>query len=1310
MGVLLQGFFKLPPNRAVPSPADGEGGTPWWWDHLAAQANDFRKVGLTAVWLPPVLKTSAGAHPGSDGYGPFDDYDIGSKDQMGTVPTRFGSREQLQRCVATLRANGLDVYLDMVEHHRAGDPGNFVFRYKGAEGKRDIGRFPKDPLNFLPNVPRDPHLGGPARDDFPFGRELAPINAKPQGYVFNGLIDAADWLTRALDVQGYRLDDVKGLSTDFLFPFLNSKSMAGKFAFGEFFDGSRTLVNGWVFNPHGMRGRASAFDFPLRFILAAMCNNPGRFNMADLDHAGLAGISPFNAVTFVENHDTDLHQPVVTNKILGYAYILTSEGYPCIYYRDYSTDKNCFGLKRSIDNLIWIHEKLAAGPTQQRWKDFNLFAYERLGGPGLLVALNNDPAGPRTIEVATAFGTNVVLHDYTGHAPDVVTTGQGTARITVPRNADGQGYVCYSRTGTDGGFVVAARAITQEFEGAADLDLPSADSGRTVQVGRVWCERETPIRAVLRLPGLADPSEAVLEIAAPDGHVLASNTFRGPAAAHGVLEARAGRLGFHALRIRLDNAPDGARPSYKMAVTYTGSKELPAGADAGTSAPAPASPPQNAADPSEVGRWDPPFQLPNVAIHTHLLPNGKVLFWGRRDQPTGTLDEHVCTPQICDPATRTTTPTPKPTLADGRTTVNLFCSGHTLLPDGRLLVGGGHWEDGKGITQAALYDYEQNVWTPLPTMHNGRWYPTVVTLADGSAVVLSGSFATADGQHTQNNNISQVWHGTEWRPLAAFPGDGSETADPPEPVGAPLELYPCIHVAPDGRLFMSGPAKQSWFLDTQGAGTWSKLAGPNGSRAAGRRDYAPAVMYDVGKIVYIGGGNNPDAPADRQPPTAAVEVIDLTAPAPGWKPSGSMHFPRRQHNATLLADGTVLVTGGTRGFGFNDLDANEPVHEAELWDPASGQWTVLAAESVDRCYHSTAILLPDATVLSAGGGEFDIGNHTPNPPKDTHRDAQIFHPPYLFRGTRPQITTAPAEVHYGDSFTVGTSDPADIGKVTLIRLSSVTHTFNTSQRIVVLRFAVADGELRVTGPDRPEICPPGYYMLFLLSRAGVPSVAPIISVAPKVPIVLPAVHATAEARAAAPAGAFMTLEAIDNRIREQASGTRAVLGLTSKCPYGLGACWGGAYEALRSLEGVRSVRPVANAEDSTADVYLHGDILPDIDRWAEQIARVANGSYDLRGVEVSVKGNVQAQNGGLQLTGPLLDGPVILAPLEGVEKIQFDRPSGTAKPATPDELGAYERLIARYREADAVDLPVHVTGPLRRRDAEWTLHVRRFEI
>jgi alpha-amylase len=301
---------------SVPSPADGDKSVPWWWDHLAAQANAFRLAGFTAVLLPPVLKTASGAQPGADGYGPFDDYDIGSKDQKFSIPTRFGSREQLQRCVATMRANGLDVYLDTVPHQRSGGA-DFVYRYPGADGAPGTGRFPKDKLCFVPNVPRDP-IAGPVGDDFAFGDELAPVNARPPGYVMHGLIDAGDWLTRTLDVQGYRVDDVKGLAVEFVRTWLTSKAMATRFAVGEYFDGNPQTLNWWVWES-GMMGRCNVFDFSLRFLLAAMCDNNSRWDMSQLDHAGLAGVSPANAVTFIDNPDTDLSFPVVWNKTLGYA-------------------------------------------------------------------------------------------------------------------------------------------------------------------------------------------------------------------------------------------------------------------------------------------------------------------------------------------------------------------------------------------------------------------------------------------------------------------------------------------------------------------------------------------------------------------------------------------------------------------------------------------------------------------------------------------------------------------------------------------------------------------------------------------------------------------------------------------------------------------------------------------------------------------------------------------------------------------------------------------------------------------------------
>jgi galactose oxidase len=808
-----------------------------------------------------------------------------------------------------------------------------------------------------------------------------------------------------------------------------------------------------------------------------------------------------------------------------------------------------------------------------------------------------------------------------------------------------------------------------------------------------------PLHAGLAMTGLADPATALLKIVSPGGGTAAQASFQGAAAGQGILAATPAQTGFHSLHIALSNAAAGPRPPYTLSVTYTGSRTLPKPA---TGDAVPTQGTVGETDPVRVGEWSAPFDLPNVPIHSHLLPDGKVLFWGRRDRPDLTLDEHFCTPQIWDPGTGKAVAAAPPKSKDGNG-VNLFCSGHSFLPDGRLFVAGGHFKDSEGIDQASTYDFRTNTWTALDKMNNGRWYPSALTMADGTILVLSGSFAKPTGSNPQNNNIPQVWDGAVWRTLASFPGDGSQ------PVAA-LELFPCTHVAPDGRAFMSGPLPRSWFLNTTGSGTWTPLEGNGGVRDNARRDYAPSVMYDVGKIVYIGGGNNPNAPAGKQPPTSAVETIDLTHPAPAWRLTGSMHFPRRQHNATLLPDGTVLVTGGTSGFGFNDLDPNFPVHQAELWDPKTCEWTVLASEAVDRCYHSTAVLLPDATVLSGGGGEYRPDNIHDNPPGDTHRNAQIFRPPYLFRGPRPQLAQAPANVGYQETFAVDTPAPADIAKVSFIRLASTTHTNNMNQRINFLEFAVENGKLMITSPARPQLCPPGHYMLFLLDKEGRPSEAKIVRIASASAAVEALARAAAQPVTAALAPeAFMSIAELDAKVIASASGTHAVIGLTSKCPYGLGACWGGAFDALVKIDGVSAVRPIANAEDSTADVYLHGDTLPDVDRWAEQIASVANGSYDFRGVEVSVKASVRGQNGGLGLTGTLIDKPVVLAPLDQVAKVQFDRPTGRAKVATVDELAAYQRLLARYQDAGTADLSARVTGPLRQAAAGWTLHVRDFE-
>ena len=233
-------------------------------------------------------------------------------------------------------------------------------------------------------------------------------------------------------------------------------------------------------------------------------------------------------------------------------------------------------------------------------------------------------------------------------------------------------------------------------------------------------------------------------------------------------------------------------------------------------------------------------------------------------------------------------------------------------------------------------------------------------------------------------------------------------------------------------------------------------------------------MYAPGKILYAGGGRT----------TNTAEIIDLNQASPTWQNTGSMAFARRHFNVTILADGKVLATDGVAGTSFNDL--TQPVLPAELWDPATGVWTTMASSSIPRGYHSTAILLPDGTVLQSGGGN---GGGATN-----QKNAEIYSPPYLFAGDRPTITSAPETAAYGSRFSVTTPDAAAITKISLIRLGTTTHSFNMNQRYQTLDFVADAGALTVTAPTNRNLTPPGHYLLFILNAAGVPSVAKIVRI------------------------------------------------------------------------------------------------------------------------------------------------------------------------------------------------------------------------
>ena len=558
-------------NRiTVPAPVDANTpDAPWWYDYIAQNARELGRVGFTAVLYPPVCKTQSGRQPTGDGYGVFDQYDLGSKPQCGSVETRFGSRELLQRSIAVAHAAGLDVYVDVVMHQLSGGA-NGVYEYVGADGHTKNGRFPKQPGCFRGAPPRQPEDPVPVPFfDFAFGDEFVYVNCKPHRYTIDGMRGFGDWLTRSLDIQGYRVDDTKGMAVSFVREWMTTDAMAKGFCVSEYFDGSPDALAWWT-HGSGMGGRSAVFDFTLHWAMQKMCDDSG-FDMRSMNGAGYAARDPFNAVTFVDNPDTDLSpgQPIIGNKLLAYAFILTTEGYPFVYHKDYSEDRGCYGLKKWIDNLVWIHENFANGSTETRFLDTKVIVLERLQTPGLLTAISCDTWSKRTVTCQTAFGANAHLHDYTGRHHDIWTDASGRATFTIPSNAfgHGQSYLCFSRAGHDGPIRPRARATTQTFFGAADLDVRALPPNGGANAGRIWCAAGRPIQAELKLLGNTGSGATVsLHVADATGQSIGGQTYPANTAAH-ELKVTPARSGFHTLALACKGLA-GAAP-YELKVTYT---------------------------------------------------------------------------------------------------------------------------------------------------------------------------------------------------------------------------------------------------------------------------------------------------------------------------------------------------------------------------------------------------------------------------------------------------------------------------------------------------------------------------------------------------------------------------------------------------------------------------------------------------------------------------------------------------------------------------------------------------------------------
>ncbi len=457
---------------------------------------------------------------------------------------------------------------------------------------------------------------------------------------------------------------------------------------------------------------------------------------------------------------------------------------------------------------------------------------------------------------------------------------------------------------------------------------------------------------------------------------------------------------------------------------------------------------------AQGGSWGAVQAWPVVAIHTALLPNGKVLSYDSvGDGPTESYPNHTFTrATVWDPSTNVFTP------VNNQTGFNLFCSGliHTL--EGLIYAAGGNADAAlSGIRETHLFNPSSNSWNVEGLMATGRWYPSLTATSDGGILITGGGPATPEVRSPSGA-------------LRQLTGASSTKASG--------RLYSWLKQAPNGNITYLGPDQQLAHLSLAGAGAWTT----RGSRDAVYRDYGSTAIYDVNRALVSGGGT----------PTNSAVTINLdTAVA---TPTGSMSFPRRQHNLVTLPDGRVLAVGGhSSSAGLVDL-ANA-VYPAEVWDPATGGWTTWASMATYRGYHSTALLLPDARILVGGGGICGDCNTQGYLAKN----AEVFSPPYLFRtdgalAVRPVISGLPASATVGTTIGIDSTSAATISKVNLVGLGAVTHSEEMEQRVIPLTFTVSGNRITATIPSAATVVPPGTYMVFAVNSSGVPSVGTFLRI------------------------------------------------------------------------------------------------------------------------------------------------------------------------------------------------------------------------
>ena len=463
------------------------------------------------------------------------------------------------------------------------------------------------------------------------------------------------------------------------------------------------------------------------------------------------------------------------------------------------------------------------------------------------------------------------------------------------------------------------------------------------------------------------------------------------------------------------------------------------------------------ADRQRLGEWGAVFTWPFTFGSAANLPDGRILAWGANNT-TSFNGGNFTYASIWNPATNSLT-----SINNGNH--SMFCGIPTLQEDGRVIVNGGDGDN----AHTSSYDYRSNTWTRLEEMTTGRWYP-------GSVVLPSGKIFTMLGR--PGGTYPEVWTPNQGWSLLTGANLNSGVLNF---TGYQSTWLPYVHLAPNGQIFHSGPTPQMNWINPTGNGSISN-AGINNTWYP---KYSSSIMYDEGKILVAGGAASS---ANTALGSNQAMIIDLNGANPVKTLVAPMANVRKFNNAVILPTGEVMIIGGnTSGTEFSDSGT---ILTPEIWNPDTRTWRSVADASVPRNYHSVALLMTDGRVWSGGGGICNCAGDHPN--------HQVYSPGYLYNAdgslaTRPTISSAPSSSGYGRTFTVQAS--TGISKFSLIKLSGVTHNLNSDLHHIDVPFtSPSSGQYALTLSSNPNVLTPGYWMLFAIDAAGVPSIAKVIQI------------------------------------------------------------------------------------------------------------------------------------------------------------------------------------------------------------------------